>query len=288
MSLIGELKNNVDDCNIGDYIKIGYIASQNAVGSFFVPNDNTPALDVHRKTTSRWFVQGGDGDKSCANLYPNAITPNGYFYGICIGKEKFYKIFIPDRIIQNYISYNSTKTGGLIDGLNIETTKFKGYAKIMSYEEIQSFVLPTIRDLSSDYRYDFGVPALSFTIGGGNNTTWRYAFNTYDNVTQTTNIEMTLTLSGDNVRYIADYEGQFDSNRLLIGEEHGNSYGDIYVWQSKDFTQRYTGDNYRISVYYRSAIRPLLYLKGIELVMYTNDNNIYSIQKEVQDTETTD
>ena len=279
MSLIGSLKNTISECNIGDWIKIGYKASENSVGSFFDPLNSTPELHVSRKTTSRWFVQGGDGNNNSDLYYLPAVSPNGSFNAVCIKITNKAKIFLPDRIIQTYINYNNCNSSGLIDGsYKIVTGKYIGTAQIMDYDTIQEIV-PILESISSDYRYDLGIPALSFTIGGGNNSTWRYAFNTYDNVTQTTNIEMTRTLNGDNVRYVADYAGQYDSTRLCVGEEHYNIYGELLVYHEKSYLQKYTGDNYRISVYYRSAIRPLLYLKDNGNPLYQYNNDTYGIIK---------
>ena len=89
------------------------------------------------------------------------------------------RLFLCDRIIQRNIDYNTVKEAGLIDNtFKIVTSKFIGTAQIMSYEEIQKY-LSVLKEISTDYRYDLGVPALSHTLGGGFDDN-KISFNTDD------------------------------------------------------------------------------------------------------------
>ena len=280
MNLIGELKNTVSNCDIGDYIKLGYIASTNVMGQFYDELETNNeifkhATSGHSRLYEQWAYQSSD------HLYGNSHVPNGYFYAICIGRLDKYKIFIPDRIIQNYISYNTVYNAGLISGnYKIETKKILGYGKIMDYDEIQNY-LPLLKEISTDFRQDLDSPALGHGLGGGYSDSVFLSFNSTDgNWSGIDNLEMTSTISGNSVLYVADYEYKYNNDWLYIGTERGSRYCQVPRWLDKSYVDAYYGGSL-VKCYTRSAIRPLLYLKDKANIIYTNDNNIYAIQKNI-------
>lgn len=128
----------------------------------------------------------------------------------------------------------------------------------MSYEEIQKYLL-ILKEISSDYRYDLGVPALSHTLGGGYQDNL-ISFNSHDGyVCAYDCLEMTRDTKDDNVRYIADYELQYSESTLYVGSEYSNVYISIPKYFPKTFVEQSFYHSY-VATITSSAIRPLIYL----------------------------
>ena len=278
MAIKGELRNNIASCKIGDYIKLKYTASSNTIGEFSIPTENDSELYVYRvsstdMTTSHWTYSSGNN-----YVYYNAHVPNGTFYAVCIDKVNGFKVFFPDRIIQRYISYNTINSSGMIDNTyKINTNIIIGSAQIMSYEEIQKY-LPILKEICEDYRYDLGIPALGHTLGGGYYDSL-VSFNTADGTYAGIDcLEMTRDLSGEKVRYIADYERWYNDAYLYVGSERGSVYIAIPRYFNKDYVQQNFYHDY-VACVTSSAIRPLLYLQDNGRQSFQNENNMYGILK---------
>ena len=172
MALIGSLKQTIGLCDIGDYITLKYSTdNEDTVGTFSYVDDLEVEheLDVHRYTKelmcnkSEYII--GQDDRGYT--YNSSNLPKGTFNAVCVKKLGNVKVFFPDRILQRYISYNTAESAGLIDGTyQIHGKKLSGTAQIMSYDEIME-LLPILEEISTDYRYDLGVPALGHGLGGG-------------------------------------------------------------------------------------------------------------------------
>lgn len=183
------------------------------------------------------------------------------------------KLFLCDRIIQRNINFNTVQEAGLIDNtFKIKTNKFIGTAQIMSYEEIQKYLL-ILKEISDDYRYDLGVPALSHTLGGGYKDSL-ISFNTGDGYDAEWDcLEMTRDINKDNnVRYIADYEIRYSDTVLYVGSEFGTAYIAIPSYLGKTFTHQ-TFHHSVVGTVVSSAIRPLLYLSDRYANGYLDKNN---------------
>lgn len=183
------------------------------------------------------------------------------------------KLFLCDRIIQRNINFNTVQEAGLIDNtFKIKTNKFIGTAQIMSYEEIQKYLL-ILKEISDDYRYDLGVPALSHTLGGGYKDSL-ISFNTGDGYDAEWDcLEMTRDINKDNnVRYIADYEIWYNDSTLYVGSEFGTVYIAIPSYLDKTFTHQ-TYHHSVVGTVVSSAIRPLLYLSDRYANGYLDKNN---------------
>ena len=182
------------------------------------------------------------------------------------------KLFLCDRIIQRNINYNTVQETGLIDNtFKIKTSKFIGTSQIMSYEEIQKY-LPILKEISDDYRYDLGIPALSHTLGGGYEDNL-ISFNTDDGYDCGWDcLEMTRDIKDDNIRYIADYEIRYSDTVLYVGSEHGTPYITIPSYFSKTFISKTFHHSY-VGTITSSAIRPLLYLTDRYTDVYLDKNN---------------
>lgn len=87
MALKGEEKFRVSDCSLGDWITLGYQASQGIIGSFYdlENNDSTEELYVNRITSDQ--IHNNSTSTSVVNsspVYKSSIEPNGIFKAICI------------------------------------------------------------------------------------------------------------------------------------------------------------------------------------------------------------
>lgn len=172
MPLIGSLKPTVGQCEVGDYITLKYSTNnEDTVGTFSYVDDleAEQELDVYRYTkeimcnASNYTI----GQDNYGYTYKSSNIPKGTFNAVCVKKlDNDIKVFFPDRIIQRYISYNTAESAGLIDGTyQIHDKRISGTAQIMSYDEIME-LLPIFEEISTDYRYDLGVPALGHGLGG--------------------------------------------------------------------------------------------------------------------------
>lgn len=149
----------------------------------------------------------------------------------------------------------------------------------MNYEEIQKY-LPILKEISDDYRYDLGIPALSHTLGGGYKDDM-ISFDTENEFNCAWDcLEMTRDIKDDNIRYIADYEIRYSDTTLYVGSQYGISYIEIPNYFSKTFTYK-TFHNRAVGTVTSSAIRPLLYLTDrYTRFVYLNKNNyIYGCKK---------
>lgn len=179
------------------------------------------------------------------------------------------KVFLCDRIIQIYINFDKVQEAGLIDNtFKIETSKFKGTAQIMSYEETQKY-LPILKEISTDYRYDLGIPALSHEL---NSNLACCPFNNYNYAYDCLEMTRDIINENDEVRYIADYE-KFVDNTTLFLMVNNRYYATINIpnhfpksFLKKTFdktTHDYNNpyDEFSFGTETGSAIRPLLYLE---------------------------
>lgn len=151
----------------------------------------------------------------------------------------------------------------------------------MSYEEIQKYLL-ILKEISDDYRYDLGIPALSHTLGGGYKDNL-VSFNSNDGKDCAWDcLEMTRDINEDNnVRYIADYEIRYSDTVLYVGSEFGTLYIAIPSHLGKTFTYQ-TFHHSVVGTVVSSAIRPLLYLSDKCANGYLDkDNYLYGCKKNI-------
>ena len=176
MALIGSLKQTVGQCDVGDYITLKYSTdNQDTIGTFSYVDDLEAEQELYvcRYTKENIYNRYGSGayivgDSRYGYTYSPSNLPKGTFNAVCVKNlDNDTKVFFPDRILQRYISYNTAESAGLIDGTyQIHGKKLSGTAQIMSYDEIME-LLPILEEISTDYRYDLGVPALGHGLGGG-------------------------------------------------------------------------------------------------------------------------
>lgn len=286
MALKGEEKFQVSDCSLGDWITLGYQASRNMVGSFYDMEDNNTTeelyvlriksdlnftTDSNLRSYPESMVEQNDYWEEHRTVYRSSIEPNGKFRAVCVNEfgGGGSKVFLCDRIIQIYINFDKVQEAGLIDNtFKIETSKFKGTAQIMSYEETQKY-LPILKEISTDYRYDLGIPALSHEL---NSSLACCPFNHYNYAYDCLEMTRDIINENDEVRYIADYE-KFVNNTTLFLMVNNKYYATINIPNHfpKSFlgmtfdktTYRYENpdDEFSFGTETRSAIRPLLYLE---------------------------
>lgn len=286
MALIGSLKQTVGLCDVGDYITLKYSTdNEDTVGTFSYVDDLEveQELDVYRYTKEIMcnksnFVIGQD-DRGYA--YESSNLPKGTFNAVCVKKLGNIKVFFPDRILQRYISYNTAESAGLIDGTyRIHDKRIPGTAQIMSYDEIME-LLPIFEKISTDYRYDLGIPALGHSLGGGPHDSL-VSFNSFDgHYSGYDCLEMTRDTHYNDeevkvARYIADYERYYDDTYLYVGSEDGNVYISIPRYWATNYLS-YNFSHEWVACITNSAIRPLLYLSS-NYILYDN-GNIYGIKK---------
>ena len=173
MALIGSRKPTIGLCDVGDYITLKYSTNkEDTVGTFSYVDDleEEQELYVHRYTKEIMYTASNYtiGDDNVGYAYNSSNIPQGTFNAVCVKKlDNGIRVFFPDRILQRYISYNTAEAAGLIDGTyQIRDKRISGTAQIMSYDEIME-LLPIFEEISTDYRYDLGVPALGHSLGGG-------------------------------------------------------------------------------------------------------------------------
>lgn len=288
MALKGSFKKAVELCDVGDYITLKYSTdTEDTVGTFSYVDDlkTEQELDVYRYTkeimcNNSDYVVGQD-DRGY--IYKTSNLPNGTFNAVCVKKlDNDIRVFFPDRILQRYISYNTAESAGLIDGTyKIYGKRIHGTAQIMSYDEIME-LLPIFEKISTDYRYDLGVPALGHSLGGGYYDSL-VSFNSIDgHYSGYDCLEMTRDThyNDDGVkvaRYIADYERYYDDKYLYVGSEHESVKISIpRYWETNYLSHNfYSG---LVACITNSAIRPLLYLSS-NYILYDTNTHIYGIPK---------
>lgn len=292
MALIGIRKPTVGLCDVGDYITLKYSTdNQDTVGTFSYVDDleAEQELYVRRYTKENIYNIYGTsayygGDNRYGYVYTSSNLPKGTFNAVCVKTlDNDVKVFFPDRILQRYISYNTAESAGLIDGTyQIHGKKLFGTAQIMSYVEIME-LLPIFEKISTDYRYDLGVPALAHGLGGGYYDSL-VSFNSTDGYYDGFDcLEMTRDAHyNDNgvkiVRYIADYERYYNDTYLYVGSE----YGSIEIAIPRYWPSDYLSQNHYSSLVAcitNSSIRPLLYLSNNLNALYDADASIYGIKK---------
>lgn len=292
MALIGSLKQTVGQCDVGDYITLKYSTdNQDTVGTFSYVEDleAEQELYVRRYTKENIYNRYGSsayivGDSRYGYIYTSSNLPKGTFNAVCVKKlDNDVKVFFPDRILQRYISYNTAESAGLIDGTyQIYDKKLSGTAQIMSYDEIME-LLPIFNEISTDYRYDLGVPALGHGLGGGYYDSL-VSFNSGDGSYSGIDcLEMTRDAhyndSGVKIaRYIADYERYYNDTYLYVGSERGSVAIRIPRYWATDYLSQ---NHYSslVACVTNSAIRPLLYLSSNLNALYDADASIYGIVK---------
>lgn len=142
----------------------------------------------------------------------------------------------------------------------------------MSYEETQKY-LPILKEISTDYRYDLGIPALSHYLGGGYNDNLKASFNSSDGTDLGYDcLEMTRDIKDDKVRYIADYEIYYNDSTLFVGSESGSVYISVPNYFPKTYTEQQFHHRY-VGTVTRSAIRPILYLRDNNDTVFLDKNN---------------
>lgn len=288
MALKGKERTKVSECSLGDWITLKYQALENKIGSFLDPGDSDEELFVKRISSSDIRKNGVVYSYTTSNniVYSSSLEPNGTFRAVCvneIGRGGNKKLFLCDRIIQRDINYNTVQEAGLVNNtFKIETSKFIGTAQIMNYEEIQKYLL-ILKEISTDYRYDLGIPALSHTLGGGYKDDL-ISFNSDDKFDCAWDcLEMTRDIDKDNnVRYIADYEIRYSDTVLYVGSEFGTVYISIPSYLGKTFTHQ-TYHHRLDGTVISSAIRPLLQLSdNICCNGYLDKNNyLYGCKKNI-------
>ena len=288
MALIGSLKPTVGLCDVGDYITLKYSTNnEDTVGTFSYVDDleAEQELDVYRYTKEIMYNVPSYtiGQDNFGYAYNSSNIPKGIFNAVCVKKDKDIKVFFPDRIIQRYISYNTAEAAGLIDGTyQIRDKRISGTAQIMSYDEIME-LLPIFEEISTDYRYDLGVPALGHGLGGGYSDRL-VSFNSNDgHYSGYDCLEMTRDVhyNDDGVkiaRYIADYERYYNDTYLYVGSEHGGVKIAIPRYWETNFLS-YNFYSGLVACITNSSIRPLLYLTGNLNTLYDTDIDIYGIPK---------
>ena len=92
-------------------------------------------------------------------------------------------------------------------------------------------------------------------------------------------LEMTRDNKNENIRYIADYELQYNESTLYIGSEHGNANISIPKYFPKTFLEKHFYSSL-VATITSSAIRPLLYLSDNIKNGYLDKNNyLYGCKK---------
>lgn len=288
MALIGSLKQTVGQCDVGDYITLKYSTNkEDTVGTFSYVDDleEEQELYVHRYT-KQIMCNKSDyiiGQDDRGYIYKSSNIPKGTFNAVCVKKlDNGIRVFFPDRILQRYISYNTAESAGLIDGTyQIHDKRISGTAQIMSYDEIME-LLPIFEEISTDYRYDLGVPALGHSLGGGCSDSL-VSFNSFDgHYSGYDCLEMTRDAHYNDdgvkiVRYIADYERYYNDTYLYVGSEFGGVKIAIpRYWETNFLSHNFYSRT--VACITNSSIRPLLYLSGNN-ILYDDANNIYGIKK---------
>ena len=293
MALIGSLKQAVGQCDVGDYITLKYSTdNQDTIGTFSYVDDleAEQELYVHRYTKENIYNIYGSSSLLAGDsyyygyVYNPSNLPKGTFNAVCVKNlDNDTKVFFPDRILQRYISYNTAESAGLIDGTyQIHGKKLSGTAQIMSYDEIME-LLPILEEISTDYRYDLGVPALGHGLGGGYYD-YLVSFNTADGYyTGIDCLEMTRDAhyndSGVKIaRYIADYERYYNDTYLYVGSERGSVAIRIPRYWATDYLSQ-SHYSSLVACVTNSAIRPLLYLSSNLNALYDANASIYGIVK---------